>query len=419
MRIALLTQVAPNPPDAGPKVKTHYTLRTLAEQHELELITFARSAAEAEAAEQLRPWCGQVTIVPLARSRLREPAYLARSWLGRTPFLVTRDHRQTFAAAVNASVAGGVDLVYADQVTMAQYLPNHARAEPGTQRTVFDAHNAVWELIRNLAAQQPTAAHRLAARVEWRLMRRFEGRVCRAADLTFTVSEHDRAALRDAAGVPFPSAVVPIGVEVREVTPLEPRADATRLLSVATMHYPPNAQAIRWFRDAIWPLVRQASPALGVDIAGTRPPRDLLDWGTRDERVRVHGYVPDAALDELYSDALAVIVPLQAGSGVRVKILEAMARGVPVVSTTIGAEGLALVAGEHLLIADTPAEFAASIQRLAGDLALRRRISVTARARALERYDWRSCNRPLLDAIDRLDVGHSARRLAAAHASVG
>src|SRR5262245_57376635 len=120
MRIALLTQVAPNPPDAGPKVKTHYTLRTLAEQHDIELITFARSEAEATAAAQLRAWCKHVTVVPLTRSKLREPLYLVRGWLARRPFLIARDDRAAFRRALGSRLTdGAIDLIYADQVSMA------------------------------------------------------------------------------------------------------------------------------------------------------------------------------------------------------------------------------------------------------------------------------------------------------------
>jgi len=401
MRIAVLTQIAPNPPDAGPKVKTHFTLRTLAARHEVELITFARTPAEVAAARELETFCARVTVVPFARSKLREPAYLARGWLGGDPFLVARDHRSAFARTVAERLAMGVlDAVYADQVSMAQYLP--AVRTPAAPHTIFDAHNAVWELLRSVAPQQPTLAHRAAAAVEWRLMRRFEGRICRTADLTFAVSEGDRAALERAAGTEFPSAVVPIGIEAREIDPVEVRADATRLLSVATLHYPPNAQAIRWFRDAIWPLVRRTIPAAHVDVVGTRPPDDLVRWGAEDEHVAVHGYLPDAELTPLFNDALAVIVPLQVGSGVRVKILEAMARGVPVVSTSIGAEGLDVVAGEHLLIADTPETFSAAIQRLCNDVALRRRLASEARARVLDLYDWRVCAPKVLEAMEQL-----------------
>ncbi len=394
MRTLVLTQIVPNPPDAGPKIKTHYALRTLAEGHEIELLTFARTPAEVAAAEGLKPWCARVTTVPLGRRRALEPWYLASGWARRRPFLVERDARRALTHAVRDRLAaGGIDVLHADQLSMAQYLP---LARGTGVRTVFDAHNAVYDLIRDLARRQPTPAHRLAAEAEWRLLRRYEGALCRESDLTLAVSAHDRTLLEDAAGRPIPSRVIPIGVEVEEM-PVEPIApDATGLLSVATMLYPPNAEAIRWFRDAIWPLVRDAHPAATVEIVGPRPPRDLAEWGAREARVTVPGYVADLAAP--YRRAALFIVPLRSGSGVRVKVLEAMARGLPVISTSIGVAGLDLRHGEHLLIADTPEAFAAGALQLLQSPARRAALARAARARVLELYDWRRCCRPLLDA---------------------
>jgi glycosyltransferase involved in cell wall biosynthesis len=176
--------------------------------------------------------------------------------------------------------------------------------------------------------------------------------------------------------------------------------EATNLLSVATMHYPPNAEALRWFRDLVWPRIRAAHPAASVDVAGPRPPDDLTQWGLADERARVHGYVADLA--PLYRTAAVFIVPLHSGSGVRVKILEAMARGIPVVSTTVGAAGLDLRHGEHLLIADTPDQFAKAVLTLLHDPAQRAALAGAARARVLELYDWRRCCQPVLAHYERL-----------------
>lgn len=401
MRTLVLTQVVPNPPDAGPKIKTHYVLRTLAREHAVELVTFARSPAEVEAAMRLHAWCERVTVVNLRRHRVMEPYYLVRGWMGRTPYLVARDARRALGRIVRDRLASGaIDVLHADQLSMAQYLRTAQRT---VTATVFDAHNAVWELVRDLASRQPTPAHRLAAEIEWRFLRRFEGCVCRSSDLTLAVSFHDRDVLAAAAGAPIRTAVIPIGVEVQDVPFMPPRPDASGILSAATMLYPPNAEAIRWFCDEIWPLVRQRSGRATVDIAGPRPPADIVDWGQTDPRVLVHGFVE--SLDDLYGGAAAFIVPLRSGSGVRVKILDAMARGVPVVSTSIGASGLELAPGKHLLIADTPAEFAQAIIDLLGSPEYRVRLAAAARARVLERYDWRTCCRPLLDAYRALDRG--------------
>jgi polysaccharide biosynthesis protein PslH len=401
MRVLLLTQVVPNPPDAGPKIKTHYALRMLAREHQIELLTFARDEREAAAAAALREWCERVTVVPLARRRLREPLYLARGWAAGAPFLVARDHRGAFARLLHQRLAqGAFDVIHADQLAMAQYLPP---TRPGGARTVFDAHNAVYDLVRELAPRQRTPAHRLAAAIEWRLLRRYEGGLARASSLTLTVSRRDRELLAAAAGEPIRATVVPIGTEVEAIPPVPPNPAATRLLSVATMHYPPNAEALRWFRDEVWPLVRLAHPAAGLDVVGPRPPDDLAGWGAADERVRVPGFVAD--LDPLYRDAAIFIVPLRSGSGVRVKILEAMARGVAVVSTAIGAAGLALRHGEHLLIADTPDEFARAILQLLTNPSRRAALATAARERVLALYDWRRCCLPLLDAYRALVAG--------------
>lgn len=406
MRTLVLTQVVPYPGDAGPKIKTHYALRTLAQEHDVELLTFARSEAEHAAAEEMRRWCSAVGVVPLHRRRALEPYHALRGWSRRMPFLVQRDFRRAFLRAVEARLArGDIDVLHADQLTMAQYLS----AARGTTATVFDAHNAVWKLVRELAPSQPSPPRRAASAIEWRMLRRFEGWAARSSTLTLAVSASDRAALAAAAGCPIASAVVPIGIEARERAPVEVPIGSTRLLSVATMHYPPNADALRWFRDAIWPIVTRENSDARVDVVGPRPPDDLVGWGRADARVSVPGHVSPEELDRLYRDAAVLIVPLRSGSGVRVKILEAMAMGVPVVSTSIGAHGLEVVPGEHLLIADDPAEFAAATLSLLASPARRAALAAAARQLALARYDWRVCCRPLLDAYRTLPAGAAAR----------
>jgi glycosyltransferase involved in cell wall biosynthesis len=410
MRTLMLTQVVPNPPDAGPKIKTHFALRTLAQEHDVELMSFTRSHTETEAAEAMRQWCTQVTTVPLRRQRMREPYHAVRGWAMLRPFLVQRDASRAFERALRRRLrTGDIDVLHADQITMAQYLG------VGRQlglRTVFDAHNAVWELVRDLAARQPNPAFRIASEVEWRLLKRFEGHACRASDLTLAVSAHDRDALASAAGGPMHAEVVPIGIEARDRQPVPVPADASHVLSIATMHYPPNAEAVRWFRDAIWPIVQADDARATFDVVGPRPPADLVDWGAQDPRVTIHGYVEDVAA--LYADAAVFVVPLRSGSGVRVKVLEAMAAGVPVVSTSIGIEGLEVMPGEHLLVADDPTAFAGHVLDLLSSHERRQAFANAGRRRVLERYDWRVCCQPLLGVYRALANGLSTTRLTTA-----
>jgi glycosyltransferase involved in cell wall biosynthesis len=165
------------------------------------------------------------------------------------------------------------------------------------------------------------------------------------------------------------------------------------------MHYPPNADAIRWFRDAVWPLLTPEERSAGFDVIGSRPPADLVAWSAEDNDVAVHGFVP--ALGPHLRQAGVFVVPLHAGSGLRVKILEAMAQGLPIVSTSVGVEGLPVISGEHLLIADSGEAFARAIRRLLVDAELRCRLATAGRSFALA-YDWRACLQPVVDAYARL-----------------
>ncbi len=133
---------------------------------------------------------------------------------------------------------------------------------------------------------------------------------------------------------------------------------------------------------------------------GHRPPDNILSWGASDPRVTVHGYVPD--LEPYYQQAAIFIAPLLAGSGIRVKILEAMARGIPVVTTPIGAEGLDVENRKHLIVVSDPREFAACVQELIGNPRLRQDLAREARKKVLEAYDWRTCCRPALDLYQQL-----------------
>lgn len=152
------------------------------------------------------------------------------------------------------------------------------------------------------------------------------------------------------------------------------------------MNYPPNVDAAIYFVRSILPLIREQIPEVGLSIVGHVPTREVQDLAEA-PRVRVTGFVDDVL--PYYRDAAAVVVPLRAGGGTRLKVLEAMALGRPVVSTSIGSEGLAVTSGENLMLADDPASFAASVVTLLRDASMRQRLSENGRRLVEEFYDWR------------------------------
>ena len=180
------------------------------------------------------------------------------------------------------------------------------------------------------------------------------------------------------------------------------------------MFYPPNVEAVHWFATEAFPAVRRARPEVEFRVVGSRPPARIAELARPDSGVVVTGYVPD--LQPILRQAAVMVVPLLSGSGMRVKILEAFARGIPVVSTTIGVEGIDAEPGRHLLVADRPADVAAAVLRLLDDPAEAARLAGAARRLLEERYDWRSA----LRGLDRLyGAGPLAPDQSAAPSPVG
>lgn len=395
MNILLLTQVVPFPPDSGPKIKTYHLLRYLAARHRITLVTFARNQQEERDAAALRDICAAVHTVYLHRSRGRDALALGYSLLNGKPWLMERDdlramHRFLAKLVADETAAGKpFDLVHADQLNMAMF------ADRLPIPRLLDQHNAVWTIFKRMAQQERGPA-RLFLEREWRLLKRYEGDICRRFEAVTAVSDEDRKALFDAMGTTREMPVIPIAVDAETERPIPRAPNAKGILSLATMMWPPNVDGVLWFARSIYPQIRRAVDDARFYVVGQRPVAEVRALPESDPSIEVTGYVPDPT--QYIANSACLIVPLRSGGGMRVKILEALARGIPVVSTTIGYEGIDLTPGKHLLVADTPEEFAAAVTRLLRDPALGEQLAAAGRERLLERYDWRAVC-PAMDAV--------------------
>ena len=379
-RVLLLTQVLPYPPDSGPKVKTWNLIRCLAQDYEVTLASFVRGD-QTEHLPHLEQYCAAVHTVPLRRGLLRDLWYLGRSLLSHHPFLITRDDRVAMRRLVARLVAENhFDVVHADQLNMAQY----AAGVEGT-RKVLDAHNALWLLYKRLWDLMPRGVRRVLLGRDWRLLRAYEGQVCATFDAVLAVTEDDRSALEEVAPSRSRIAVLPIAIDTTELRPLTRQPGANRIVHIGTMYWPPNSDAVLWFMHHVYPRIRAAWPNVGFDVIGTRPSRSIRKLAEQSPGARVIGYVDDPM--PYLERAGAFIVPLRAGSGMRVKILTALAQGLPVVSTRIGCSGLAIESGRHLLIADTVEEFADATLRVLVDRDLALELGRNGRQLVETRYD--------------------------------
>jgi len=415
LRILFLTQIIPYPPDSGPKVKTWHVLRYLAERgHQITLASFVRPD-EVGHIDALRQVCNEVHTVPIRRSRLADLAYWLRSLATGRPFLIERDDLAGMRRCIyELRSRTEFDVIHADQLSMAQFAFPSRRIKPASgqvtsshegrkPKLVFDAHNAVWTLVERMA-QAVTPALKPVLRLEARRVKAYEAMLMQAYDHVLAVTEIDRQLLLQTvqessskAPILAPITVIPIAIDAQALQPVQRKPNSLNVLTLGTLHYPPNADGIRWFVREVFPLVCERIPESSLTIVGKNPPQDFLELAaSQPERIRVTGYVPE--LTPYFQQAALMVVPVRAGSGMRVRILEAFARGMPMVTTTVGLEGIDAKPGEHILVADTADEFARAVVSLLNDARLQDSLAEKGRRLAETRYDWRV----VLSALDKI-----------------
>ena len=396
MRILFLTQVLPYPLDAGPKIRAYYTLRHLARQHQVTLLSFVRPMDTPAQVEHLAQFCQAVHTVPMRRSRPRDALHLIESLITGQSFIIRRDRVPAMARRVDELLATGeFDVVHADQLWMAQYAlrARAASRKPGSSipRLVLDEHNACYLIARRLAAEERNPLKRALAMLESRKMARYEVEACRRFDWVVWVTEQDHRAVEQQAAdgerrVPR-SAVIPICGDPAATPGVRRKPGAQRVTFLGGLHYPPNAQGVLWFIHHVWPLILQQIPDAVLTIIGKDPMPEIRNPKSEIRNLDVTGYLADPT--PYLAETAVFIVPLLAGGGMRVKIVDAWMWGLPVVSTTIGAEGIETRPGENILIADTPADFAQAVVRLLRDPEEGQRIGQAGRRWAEQHYDWR------------------------------
>ena len=255
---------------------------------------------------------------------------------------------------------------------------------PESLPAVLTLHNLVWHWYLS-RARRTAGVPALLLRAEAARYRTYTLRMLKRYQAAVAVSTIEADEVRRSS--PIPVSVIPTGVDTEALAPGPEQPGPPRLVFTGTLGYPPNSQGIAWFADHVWPQVLHALPDARLDIVGRAPPPSVLALSDR-PGITVIGPVPDMAPH--FKRAHAVIVPILTGAGIRVKIVEAMAAGRAIVSTSLGWEGLPhVIAGEHLLAANEPAQFAAATVRLLREPELRRRLAGQGRSLAERHYDWR------------------------------
>jgi len=366
MRIAMVTHVMPYPADSGTRIRVARVVAALRRRHEVTLLSLEVGDARAAATALQVP----VAVHPARVRRGLDPVAVAAE----TTAAVWRAVREWRADAVHVQGTFGA----------AAAAIHHG---PHEVPAVID-EGCVYHLsYRRAAALAATPLHRARGLVRtWRL-RRFERTLAQRASAVVAVSPDEAAVLRAIA--PTTRVVVaPNGVDAGAVTP-SPPGDAA--LFVGLLSYAPNRDAMAWFAREVLPRLASGGPE--ILVAGRDPGPELEGLARVAPQLRLLGFVPDLA--PLYARAGVFVNPMRGGGGTRLKMLEAMAAGKAVVSTTIGAEGLALTPGRDVVIADSAVEFAAAVRALLADRGQAARLGQAARALVEARYGWDLCLAPI------------------------
>jgi glycosyltransferase involved in cell wall biosynthesis len=357
-------------------------------------------------------------IVTLNKSRTYSPTKIFRGLIGPIPITVLNCWSSR-AASQLADVLRSYqfDTVQVEGVLLIEYLPIIREAQ-GCPAVIVDWHNIESEMMWRYAKTTGNWLKRIAARRTAKLIERAEDLLL-DNHVTHTVtSERERQKLlarRPGANIH----VIPNGVDtsyytartISEVTRPRGQADSKpTILFVGSMDYHANVDAVSWFSRVSWPQIALNHPDMQFMIVGRNPRPEVRALAS--DRIHVTGTVDDVR--PFYAPAVAVVVPLRSGSGTRVKILEAMAAGVPVVSTRLGAEGLEVEDGAHLLLADSGQEITSAVNRVASSTELQVRLSQAGRALVCRVYDWTIIGEKLYGIHDRLSQSRpptSARKV--------
>jgi len=407
MRILYITDYIPYPPVTGDLIRNYSLIRRVSKYHQVSVVCFISNGEPSEHLLAIQEFCERLETVPLPqRSKVSRVPGVLRYLVAGIPFefefLNSEILREKIKCIVNDF---DFDIIQFEQSRMAPYL-SVLHADDKSKR-ILTFHNVAANQYKRISNIAQSPLGRVRTWVYSQMLYWWEPRYAQRFDRCITVSESDRNELLKA-NPRLKIDVISNGIDTKShrLLDLDLSNAKPALLFVGSLGYAPNADGVVWFCNKILPLLRDEIHDIQVWIVGISPPPEVT--GLESENVHVTGRVDNVV--PYYERCAISIVPLRAGGGTRLKILESMALGRPVVSTAIGCEGLDVVDGRHLLVGDSPRQFAHNIIRLLKDPILFNQIAEGARKLVVERYDWDVIAEELLNVYSSLGQENEYRK---------
>jgi sugar transferase (PEP-CTERM/EpsH1 system associated) len=386
VRILFLALYPPYPPDDGGRIRTLNILKQVAQRHQLTLLAFSDPSRHDHYLEYLQSWCVKVIVIPKPIVGSRSVFAKLRDIRRDKPISLDQYYSREMASAIRDLVrTGGFDVAHIDHIYLAQYVEDLAPLP-----AVLTHHNveAIAQKRALCLRPPPFGLRRWFIWREYRRWAKYEVEISQRFGALVAVSQREAAYFQR--NVPnVPTFVVPNGVDTEFFRPLgSSKCDQNpTLLYTGRMDYLPNVDAVTWFCREVLPRIQRAYPSVHFHIVGRSPTPEVQALGKL-PGVMIVGEVPDVR--PYYALATIFVVPLRLGAGTRLKILEAMAMATPVISTTLGCEGLDVEPGKDLIIADTVEEMEVQITHLLENSVFRDKIGQRARLTVKQKYDWQN-----------------------------
>lgn len=381
-RVVAITSEPPWPLNSGGHIRTFHLLRALTKEVDLQLICPVQEHQNKDAAGLKSAGIPLLPIGVPTRTKVSEAIRAARGVVRGQPYaMFARHFWPEVQDGVRRAVGDGCDVLYLDHLDSLSYLLNNGRS--ASPPAVIDMHNVYSLLMQRTAAEKSGSLNRVFYKREARGLARMEALAVRRCSKVFAVSDQEAAYFRRLGAAEV--STVPNGVDCGALVDLPVgRPETADILFLGTMSWEPNAAAARFLALDVMPSLRRQCPNARLLIVGREPPAGVRALAT-EPGVEVTGTVPD--VKPYLARAALLAVPLDAGGGTRLKLLEAFAAGLPVVSTAVGAEGIAATPGVHYARAERD-EFGVVIQSLLEQRSEGRRLALAARELATSTYDW-------------------------------
>ena len=377
----MITIELPYPPTSGGRIKSWNMLKYLSERHQTSLACVIKyGTQDIETLKKLIDL--NYFFYQEATHNVRSAGNLIKSYIAGIPINVYRNKQPALARQIS-QVANDFDVILLDHFESAQFVPASFKG-----KVVFHAHNATYLMWERFTRSDAALSYRIATAIETSRIKRYERDLCRRADIVFAAPNDIEHLVAIGAERSKCKVTYHLGDDSQlTLQDMVFKETSKQLLYVGTLNWEANIDGLLWFFESIWPEVLEKDPDIVLKIVGKNPDPSLIEAAKDLRNIEFTGFVED--LEPLYKQSRVFIAPLRYGSGIKVKVLNAMCRGIPVVTTAIGAEGLDVQSGKHLAISNPLNNMSNDILNLINNEELWKTTSVQSREIVKAKYTWK------------------------------